>query len=142
MEIINEKVIDQKTPILGICLGMQIMANFSEEGEIGGLGWLNATIIKFKVSDNIQYKVPHIGWNSIVPQKNNEIFDKIKRESLYYFIHSYHIKCNDKIDVLSKTTYDYEFTSAIQKNNIYGFQFHPEKSHEQGNLLINNFLNL
>ena len=121
---------------------MQIMANFSEEGEIGGLGWLNATIIKFKVSDNIQYKVPHIGWNSIVPQKNNEIFDKIKRESLYYFIHSYHIKCNDKIDVLSKTTYDYEFTSAIQKNNIYGFQFHPEKSHEQGNLLINNFLNL
>ena len=140
LDILNEKVINQKIPILGICLGMQLMAKHSEEGGIDGLGWFDAMVVKFRVSDNIKYKVPHIGWNSVVPNINNLIFNNIDRDAHYYFVHSYHIKCNNESDILAKTTYDYEFSSAIKRDNIYGFQFHPEKSHEQGDQLMKNFL--
>ena len=141
-EILNRKVLDEKVPILGICLGMQLMAKHSEEGNIDGLGWFDAEIVKFRVNNQLKYKVPHMGWNNAILNKDSLLFKDISEESLYYFVHSYHIKCNNIEDVLTTTEYEYSFTSSIQKDNIYGTQFHPEKSHEWGELLYKNFSNI
>mgnify|MGYP000923365020 CR=1 FL=1 len=138
---LEEQVIKFNVPFLGICLGMQLMAKHSEEGGIDGLGWFDAMVVKFRVSDNIKYKVPHIGWNSVVPNINNLIFNNIDRDAHYYFVHSYHIKCNNESDILAKTTYDYEFSSAIKRDNIYGFQFHiiyplPLRSNQYQHIML------
>ncbi len=141
-DVLNEKVLIDKTPILGICLGMQLMAKYSEEGEINGLGWFDAEVVKFSVGDKLKYKVPHMGWNNAEGHNNHSIFNGIPKEAMYYFVHSYHIHCNDDKDILTTTEYDYLFTSAIQKDNIYGTQFHPEKSHDWGELVFKNFIEL
>lgn len=141
IEILNKKVLEDKIPILGICLGMQLFTRFSEEGNVKGLGWLNAETVKFKLND-IQNKVPHMGWNSIEQKKDSLILKDIPADSFYYFVHSYHVKCNDHEDILAITNYGYEFVSAVQKDNIFGTQFHPEKSHKSGEALLRNFLNL
>ena len=141
-EILNEKVLEQKTPILGICLGMQLMAKYSEEGNIDGLGWFDATIAKFRIENKLKYKVPHMGWNDAVLNKESFLFKDLPKESLYYFVHSYHIKCNNPEDILTTTQYEYSFTSSIQRDNIYGTQFHPEKSHEWGEIIYKNFVNI
>ena len=141
-ELLNKMVLEEKVPILGICLGMQLMAKHSEEGNVEGLGWFDAEIIKFQVKDQLKYKVPHMGWNNAVLNKDSILFKDIPKESLYYFVHSYHIKCNHVQDILTTTKYEYSFTSSIQKNNIYGTQFHPEKSHDWGELLYKNFANI
>jgi glutamine amidotransferase len=141
IEILNKKVLEEKIAILGICLGMQLFSNFSEEGNSEGLGWIDAETIKFRLSD-IRYKVPHMGWNSVVKKKESELFKDISDNCYYYFVHSYHVKCNNKEDILATSTYGYEFVSAIQKGNIFGTQFHPEKSHMWGETMMNNFLNL
>ncbi|GEM55130.1 imidazole glycerol phosphate synthase subunit HisH [Flavobacterium branchiophilum NBRC 15030 = ATCC 35035] len=140
-DFINESVLIKKKPILGICLGMQIMAKTSEEGNEEGFGWFDANVIKFKVSDTFQFKIPHIGWNETFIQKKSKLFDNISNND-FYFVHSYHIECNDKQDILTTTNYDYEFVSAIEKDNIFGCQFHPEKSHSQGDQLFKNFIQL
>jgi glutamine amidotransferase len=141
LDILNKKVLHQKVPILGICLGMQLFTNTSEEGNTDGLGWLNAETIKFNLSD-IRHKIPHIGWNSIDQKKESPLLTGILNDKSYYFVHSYHLRCNETADVLATTFYGYEFVSAVQKENIFGTQFHPEKSHEWGEKLLNNFLNL
>ncbi|MFC1733063.1 imidazole glycerol phosphate synthase subunit HisH [candidate division KSB1 bacterium] len=141
-DILNEKVLKQKTPIMGICLGMQLMANHSEEGNVQGLGWFDANIIKFRISNTFYYKIPHIGWNNILQLKEHPLLKNISQESIFYFVHSYHIECKNKNDILSKTNYEYEFVSSIQNENIIGFQFHPEKSHDQGEQIIKNFIQL
>ncbi len=141
-EILNRKVLDEKVPILGICLGMQLMTKHSEEGNIDGLGWFDAEVVKFKVNDQLKYKVPHMGWNNAVLNKNSLLFTDVSEESLYYFVHSYHIKCNNIEDVLTTTEYEYSFTSSIQRGNIYGTQFHPEKSHDWGETIYKNFANI
>ena len=141
IDILNQKVLIEKTPILGICLGMQLFCRFSEEGNEEGLGWLDAETIRFNLSD-IRHKVPHMGWNSLERKKESQLLHGIPDDCSYYFVHSFHVKCNDNSDVLASTEYGYEFVSAIQKDNIYGVQFHPEKSHEWGEQLLLNFLKL
>ena len=141
-DILNKKVLEDKTPILGICLGMQLMAKHSEEGDVEGLAWFDADIIKFRVKDQLKYKVPHMGWNNAVINKETELFKAVSEGAMFYFVHSFHIKCNNKEDILTTTEYEYSFTSAIQKNNIYGTQFHPEKSHDFGDQVFKNFVEL
>ena len=142
LDALNEAVLLRKTPILGICLGMQLMARHSEEGDVDGLNWLDADVVKFKVTDQLKYKVPHIGWNNAIIEKDSPLFKGLSNEAMFYFVHSYHIRCNKKEDILATTEYDYSFTSSVQKDNIFGTQFHPEKSHDAGELLLRNFVNL
>ena len=118
------------------------MAKYGQEGNEDGLAWFNADIVKFRVKDKLKYKVPHMGWNNVVVNKKSVLFQGISEKAMFYFVHSYHIKCNDKKDILSSTEYEYTFTSSIQKDNIYGTQFHPEKSHDLGEAVINNFINI
>lgn len=139
-DILNEKVLVQKTPILGICLGMQLMAKHSDEGDVEGLAWFDANIIKFNVKHKLKYKVPHMGWNNVILNKESVLFKVLPEDAIFYFVHSYHINCNDKKDILATTDYEYPFTSAIQKENIYGTQFHPEKSHDWGEKIFKNFV--
>lgn len=141
-EILNDKVLKEKTPILGICLGMQLMARFSEEGDTEGLAWFDADIVKFNVQEKLKYKVPHMGWNNADINKESILIKGVPEEAMFYFVHSYHIKCHNKEDVLATTSYEYSFTSAIQKENIYGTQFHPEKSHDWGEHIFKNFVKL
>ena len=141
-ESLNKKVLVEQTPILGICLGMQLMAKYSEEGEVEGLGWFDANVIKFQVKNHLKYKVPHIGWNNTIIAKKSELFHGIPTNALFYFVHSYHVICKNHEDILTTTEYEYQFTSSIQKDNIYGTQFHPEKSHDWGELVFQNFVNL
>lgn len=141
-DILNKKVIEEKTPILGICLGMQVMAKYSAEGEVKGLGWFDADVVKFQINNKLKYKVPHMGWNNAVVNKKSDLFKGINNKTVFYFVHSYHMKCKNEKDILATTEYEYEFTSAVQKGNIYGIQFHPEKSHDVGERLIKNFIEL
>lgn len=142
IDILNKKVIKEKTPILGICLGTQLFAKYSAEGNCEGLGWIDAEVVRFNVSDKIKYKVPHIGWNDVKIINTNSIDDVINTEDNFYFVHSYHLKCRNPKDVWTTTTYDYEFVSAVHNNNIYGTQFHPEKSHDAGYELLKRFAEL
>jgi len=142
IDTLNKKVIEEKTPIFGICLGTQLFCSYSEEGKCEGLRWLDAEVVKFRVSDTLKYKVPHIGWND-VNVKNSNLIDKvININDKFYFVHSYHIKCNEKDDIWMTTDYDYEFVSAVHKDNIYGTQFHPEKSHDAGYALLKRFMEM
>ena len=139
LEVLTRKVIEEKTPILGICLGMQLFCKSSEEGGSEGLGWLNAETVRFDVQDKSQYKVPHVGWNSLAFRKEQPLFSGLQNQDLFYFVHSYHLVCHEDENVLSSTTYDYPFVSAVQKDNIFGTQFHPEKSRRIGLRILRNF---
>ncbi len=142
LKVLNHEVLDMKKPILGICLGMQLMAKNSEEGNVDGLGWFDADVVKFNIKDKLKYKVPHTGWNQIVQAKKCRLMENIPDLAEFYFVHSYHIKTNSREDVLNETEYEHTFVSAIQKQNIYGVQYHPEKSHDVGEQLLKNFINL
>jgi len=142
LKVINKKVLEEKTPILGICLGMQLMAMHSEEGNANGLGWFSGNVIKFKVSDKLKYKIPHIGWNHISVEKPSKLMNDMKIEDEFYFVHAYHYQTEVEDEILNKTRYEYDFVSAIQKNNIFAVQYHPEKSHDAGEKLFRNFIQL
>lgn len=141
-DFLGEEVIIKKKPILGICLGMQLMAKHSDEGNANGLGWFDAKVIKFNIKDTLKFKVPHMGWNHITISKKCKLFDDVDLESGFYFVHSYHYQCNDIEDILNETLYEYPFVSAIQNDNIFGVQYHPEKSHHAGEQLLINFANI
>lgn len=141
IDILNERVLQDKVPILGICLGMQLLTRFSEEGNAQGLGWIDAETVRFTLED-IRHKVPHMGWNSVERWKESPLLKDIPDNLQYYFVHSYHVRCNCKEDILTTSHYGYDFVSSVQNENIFGTQFHPEKSHEWGEKLLNNFLNL
>lgn len=139
---LHEEAKIRKKPILGICLGMQLMAKCSEEGNEEGLGWFEANVVRFKVKNTVKYKIPHIGWNLVNIEKESPLFYRIDVSHGFYFIHEYHIVCEAPEDIISTTKYEYPFASGIQKENIFGLQFHPEKSHEIGEQIINNFAKL
>jgi glutamine amidotransferase len=138
---LNKKIMEEKTPLLGICLGMQLITKKSEEGALLGLGWIDAETVKFKFSTN-DLKIPHMGWNYLSIKKPSKLFTNMYEEPRFYFVHSYYVACNDKKDILTTTDYGFEFASAIEKENIYATQFHPEKSHKYGIKLIQNFIEL
>lgn len=141
-DFIREMVEIKKVPILGICLGMQLMAKFSEEGNMNGLGWIDATVVKFDIKDTLRYKIPHIGWHKLIKNEDSALVKDINPMDEFYFVHSYHMKVNSNKVVIAESKYEEIFTSAISSNNVFGVQFHPEKSHSQGDLLLRNFLKI
>lgn len=141
MDVLNEKVLVQKTPLLGICLGMQLLTQKSEEGNVSGLGWIEGEVIKFNFKENSSdLKIPHMGWNEVNIPSQHVLFDGLYENPRFYFVHSYHAVCKHSENILAKSTYGYDFASGIVKNNIMGVQFHPEKSHKFGMKLIKNFI--
>jgi len=140
-EILNEKALKEQVPVLGICLGMQLLTERSEEGKLDGLGWIPATTMSFKNRIDSKLKVPHMGWNVVSSREKNPLiqgFDEFD-ETRFYFVHSYFVKVDNEENSILKTEYGLEFDSAIFKNNIFGTQFHPEKSHKFGMKLFENF---
>jgi glutamine amidotransferase len=141
-DVIQKRVMVDKIPILGICLGMQLMAVSSEEGIENGFAWFDAEVKKFSVNDKLKFKVPHMGWNQMEQKKESILLKDLPSDAYFYFVHSFHYNSRNQEDVLGTTVYEYEFASAIEKENIYGVQFHPEKSHEWGEMMFENFLKL
>lgn len=139
-EAIEEKVFKDEVPILGICVGMQMLAKSSDEGELGGLGWINGTVKKFDASKLIfKAKLPHMGWNTIESFRENPLLKGFNGDSRFYFLHSFFFECENDEYKIATTDYGVTFASAINKDHIYGIQFHPEKSHSNGMQLLNNF---
>lgn len=138
--ILDEEVLKNKVPVIGICVGMQILAKSSEEGILPGLGWIDGVVKKIDKSLLTQKpKIPHLGWNSIEITRKNLLYEGINAEEGFYFLHSYYFECKNESDVLSNTFYGKSFASSVNNNNIYGVQFHPEKSHSNGVQLLHNF---
>jgi imidazole glycerol-phosphate synthase subunit HisH len=140
IEALHEAVVVRKTPILGICLGMQLFARHSQEGDSEGLGWIDADVTRFAVDDTLRFKVPQMGWNGVRVARPSPLLEGVTDATEFYFVHAYHMVCRDSADVLCATDYGYSFTSVVQRENIYGVQFHPEKSHDAGEVLLRNFL--
>lgn len=142
--ILNKKVLIEKIPVLGICLGMQLMGKNSEEGIVNGLGWIEAQTVRFRVpeTDKYRFKVPHMGWNDVSIQSTNKLFQDISLDAQFYFVHSYHFVTASNNMITGITNYCYDFVSYIEKDNIFGTQFHPEKSQDAGMQLLKNFVNL
>ena len=136
-EILHTKAHKEQVPILGICLGMQLMANQSEEGDLKGLGWIPGKVKRFPT--NKDFKVPHMGWNSVEVSQKNNLTDSINKESRFYFVHSYYVELEDTVNSLLSTYHGIKFESGITLNNIYGLQFHPEKSHKYGMKILESF---
>lgn len=141
-DALHEQVKVKKKHFLGICLGMQLLCCKSEEGEAQGLSWVDAEVVKFRIDDKLKYKVPHMGWNSVKTCVDHPVMKGIEQNSLFYFVHSYHVISDSQSDVLTKTNFEYEFVSSVVNDHIMGFQFHPEKSHDLGEQLLTNFLSL
>lgn len=139
-DIIKEKAINKKTPFLGICLGMQLLCRKSEEGDNPGLGLIDAEVKRFSFNEGQKQKIPHMGWNMVKLHKENLLFLNMYEYPRFYFVHSYHVVCNELNDVLTTTHYGYDFHSSFAHSNIIGVQFHPEKSHKFGILLLKNFV--
>ena len=136
--VLHDKVLLERTPVLGICLGMQLLCNKSEEGKEKGLGWIDAEVIKFKPEDR-SFKTPHMGWNHTKYSAESNLFKDMYADPKFYFVHSFYVKANDESSI-ARTTYDIQFDAAVEKGNILGTQFHPEKSHKFGMKLLENFV--
>ncbi len=140
--VLDQKALEEKVPVLGICLGMQLLTLGSEEGTEKGLGWINANAKKFRFQKEEKLKVPHMGWNRVFETAPNKLTSKLPEEPRFYFVHSYYVEVENQENSILKTKYGLEFDSAIQHENIYGAQFHPEKSHKFGMKLFENFAKL
>ncbi len=140
-DLLDQQVLEARKPILGLCLGMQLFTLKSEEGVEPGLGWLEAATVRFSFNGatSSSLKVPHMGWNYIQPERADPLLADLPNEPRFYFVHSYHLVCSNTDDVLASTNYGYNFPSMVHKGNIYGAQFHPEKSHKYGLALLKNF---
>ena len=140
IECLEKRVLEDKVPLLGICLGAQMLGNTSEEGTEKGLGWIDMDIVHFDTQRiNREQRVPNMGWNYIQPAKDSELLVGLDSQARFYFVHTYHMNPKRELDALAYTNYGYEFASAVSKDNIYGVQFHPEKSHKYGMQLLKNF---
>lgn len=140
---LDDLVLNHKIPVIGICVGMQMMANNSDEGKLDGLKWIDATVKKFdETKINQVTRLPHMGWNDVKPVKDIELFKGLEDNAIFYFLHTYYFKCNNKEDIMAVTEYGGEFASAAHHENKYGIQFHPEKSHHYGEILLHNFAKL
>lgn len=142
-EKINELVVEKEIPVIGICVGMQMMTKSSDEGVLPGLGWVDATVKKFdstKMNGKIQ--LPHMGWNDVESTTENPLFDGLHKDAKFYFLHSYYIDCNIGKQIIATSNYADNFVCAFNFKNIYGVQFHPEKSHHFGVKLLENFAKL
>ncbi len=136
---LEESVLDKKTPILGICLGMQLLCNGSEEGKLPGLGWVKATVRRFNFPPDSPLRIPHIGWNDVRITRNSPLLAGLTPLDHFYFAHSYHVADIPEEYVIGKTTYGYDFASIMQKENIMAIQCHPERSFTGGARLLSNF---
>jgi len=145
IEVLNHKVLQEKTPVLGVCLGMQLLTERSEEGKELGLGWIKGETVRFRFDDlnsaGKQLKVPHMGWNHVFVRQPNALFREMYDEPRFYFVHSYHVRCQNSDDILTTTHHGLEFVSSVSHGNVYGTQYHPEKSHKFGLKLYSNFVN-
>ena len=139
-DCVEKKVFEEKLPIVGICVGMQMLAKSSDEGKLPGLGWIDGDVKLFDIT-KIPYKtrLPHMGWNSISPVGNSKLMEGFDNNSRFYFLHSYYFICNREEDITSRTEYGISYASSVNRDNIYGIQFHPEKSHANGVRLLYNF---
>lgn len=138
---LDAAVLDRKVPVAGICLGMQLITERSEEGQLPGLGWIPARTVRFKPAADENMKIPHMGWSVVTKAKQSPALDLLEDEPRFYFVHSYYVDCSDRDDVLLTAQYgSVRFDAAFERMNILGFQFHPEKSHRFGMTLLKAFL--
>ncbi|HUC79672.1 MAG TPA: imidazole glycerol phosphate synthase subunit HisH [Flavisolibacter sp.] len=137
--LLDELVLVQKKPILGICLGAQLMTKHSEEGDVEGLGWVDAKTVRFDQSKDNLMKVPHMGWSEITTTNANPLWSNLPSDPRFYFVHTYHFQFDEPGEISATCNYSYDFVCAFQKGNIYGTQFHPEKSHKFGMKVLENF---
>lgn len=137
---LNKRILENKVPVLGICLGMQMFSESSQEGSASGLGWLKAKAVKFSFNEKL--RLPHMQWNALNLKQAVSLFDNMYENSRFYFAHSYHLVCQEESNVVSTTRYGYDFASSVKKDNIFGVQFHPEKSLKFGMRVLENFVKL
>lgn len=138
-ESLDYFVLEKKIPVLGICVGMQMLANSSEEGTLPGLGWISGTVKKFKFDHLNPMPLPHMGWNQVRFKKKNQLFNELEIDARFYFLHSYYFECDEPENVIGASEYGFNFDSIVNKDNIYGIQCHPEKSHGNGMIILKNF---
>jgi len=141
-ELVENKVFNEKIPLLGICVGAQMMTRGSEEGKEIGLGWVNADTVRFKFDQNSKLKIPNMGWNHLIQTKISPLWDNLEDEARFYFAHSYHFIFDNEEFITGKAKYGYEYPVAYQNDNIFATQFHPEKSHKFGMKVLENFSRL
>jgi len=143
-DALDKAILEKRTPILGICLGMQLMGRFSQEGALTGLGWIDAEAVRFDSAKlaALKLKIPHMGWNFIKKTKDSALWKSLDDTARFYFLHSYHMVCREPQDPAAMTHHGYDFVSSVERGNIFGVQFHPEKSHKFGLALFKNFIDL
>jgi glutamine amidotransferase len=140
--VVEQKVIQDKVPLLGICVGLQMLMENSEEGTEPGLGWIEGKTIRFKKENLGDLKIPHMGWTDVKRSKTSSLTNDLGEQPRFYFVHSYHVSPENPEDELLSAHYGYDFTAAVNRNNIFGVQFHPEKSHKYGMKILENFSHL
>lgn len=139
-QLVEQLVIRDKLPVLGICVGMQMLAKSSDEGKLPGLGWIDGTVKKFDLSAmSPDTNLPHMGWNDVTPVAEGGLFKGIDKDSRFYFLHSFYFECHQQSNILAVSDYSGNFSCAVRQDNVFGVQFHPEKSHHFGNQLLKNF---
>lgn len=142
-EKLDELVLEKRVPVIGICVGMQMMAKSSEEGKLEGLKWVDGLVKKIDERKiNQVTKLPHMGWNEVETIGNSHLFHGLEKNSIFYFLHSYYFQCNKEENIIGTTNYGEKFACAVHSHNVYGIQFHPEKSHHYGEQLLLNFARL
>jgi len=143
LQFLDEIVIQRRVPVLGVCVGMQMLACSSEEGSRSGLGWIDGEVKKFNPSSlKNSTRLPHMGWNDIKPLKSSDLLEGLDHDARFYFLHSYYFQCQKNENILAVTDYDGEFACIVNSGNIFGVQFHPEKSHQWGIQLLKNFADI